>query len=296
MPRPLCSVVMATYNRCHLLERSLQCYARQDFPMDRFELIVIDDHSEDDTQELVHDFCHDHDMKYTIPTTGPKKEAWRDCGAILNSGIRASTGEHIILTHPEVLPGRKSVATCVEVLQMYESSRRHSQTPDLWTGCYACCKPYYLSPRDQERIDTVDWLNEGPLAVRKIDGFYEEQPGHPDYQPRAIESVGTGGPHTHWLSWVFGGCSRRTWREIGGMLETNTWGAVDVAFVQRRKTLGIVNHTCTDDDTLCVHQNHDDPTKNVVTPRVEDLWKKELAGVPLHDRAAMMVDHLGWRS
>lgn len=309
MNRPLVSVVMATFNRCHLLERSLQCYAKQDFPKDQFELVIIDDHSEDDTQGLVYDFCHDHDIRYTILTTGPKKELWRDCGAVLNAGIRASTGEHIILTHPEVMPGRKSVAACVEALERFDDGKYlydhvlAKDGPDLskfqkykGAGMYACCKPYYLSQRDQERIDTVDWLNDGPLAVRKIEGFYEDQPGHPDYKPRAIESVGTGGPHMHWLSWVFGGCSRWTWREIGGMLETNQWGSVDVAWVQRRKTLGIVNHTCTADDTLVVHCNHDDPKTNTLTPRVQEAWVKELTDVPLTDREAMTEDRLGWRS
>lgn len=296
MPRPLCSVVMATYNRCHLLERSLECYARQDFPKDRFELVIIDDHSEDDTQGLVHDFCDEAGIQYTILTTGPKWEEWRDCGAVLNAGIRAAAGDYILLTHPEVMVGRRSVAECITQLQRFESTR--IVYPNMM-GVYACCKPYYLSTRDQERIDTVDWLNEGPLAVRKIEGFYdEEQQGNPDYSPRSIESVGhPGAKHSHWLSWVFGGCSRETWKRMGGMLETGKWGSVDVAFVQRRRTLGIINHTCIEDDTICVHANHDAPGINVPTPRIEDLWKKELAGIPLHDAKAMQypaIDELGW--
>lgn len=36
MSRPLCSVVMATFQRAHLLRRSLECYQRQDFDNDRF--------------------------------------------------------------------------------------------------------------------------------------------------------------------------------------------------------------------------------------------------------------------
>lgn len=298
MSRPLVSVCFATYNRCHLLERSLVCYDRQDFPKDQFELVVIDDHSEDDTQGLVHDFCTDHDIRYTILTTGPKREGWQDCGAVLNAGIRAAQGDHIILTHPEVLPGRKSVSECVRALQNFETTRK--LYPHLM-GAYACCKPYYLSQRDQERIDTVDWEGKGPLAVREIQGFYDREQhmiGNPDYTPWSIESVGKeGSPHSHWLSWVFGGCSRETWKRMGGMLETNTWGAVDVAFVKRRQTLGVVNHTCIDDDTLCVHQNHDKPGVNTPTPRIEELWKRELSGHPLHDKAAMCwprVDHLGW--
>lgn len=295
MSRPLVSVVLATYNRAHLLYRSLECYARQDFNKDEFELVIIDDSSEDDTQGLVYDFCHDHDMKYVILTPGPKRESWRDCGAILNHGIRAASGDYILLTHPEVMVGRRSVSECFKQLHNFEQTRKVYSNV---MGVYACCKPYYLSPRDQEGIDTVNWLEEGPLAVKKIIGFYDDQPGNPDYSPKAIEQVG--GPnakHSHWLSWVFGGCSRETWKRMGGMLETGKWGSVDVAFVHRRKTLGIINHTCIADDTLCCHQNHDATGVNVPTPRIEDEWKRELSGFPLHDARAMQypsVDNLGW--
>jgi hypothetical protein len=270
----------------------------------------------DDTQGLVYDFCADNDMRYVVLTPGPKREKWRDCGAVLNYGIRAAAGDYILLTHPEVMPGRRSVAECVSRLAAFEVDRKWWGGSRSWLtdkdhplpidrgpvpfGMYACCKPYYLTPRDQERIDTVDWLNTGPLAVRQIEGFYEHEQhknGNPDYSPWSIESIGKpGAPHTHWLSWVFGGCSRKTWRMMGGMLETGKWGSVDVAFVQRRRTLGIANHTCIEDDTLCCHQNHDDPAKNVITPRIEEMWKQELAGIPLHDVEKMTEDRLGWRS
>lgn len=323
MSRPLCSVVLAAYQRAHLLERSLVCYQKQDFDNDRFELIVVDDHSKDGTRELVLDWSSTTKIKATVLTVSPKPAEWVDCGWILNSGIRASAGDHIILTHPEVMPGRRSVAACVERLSEWEEFiKLRDDEKSTWSdrdgfkryceriasrtgvpgmspfGLYCAAKPYYLSPRDQERIDTVDWINEGPLAVRKIEGFYDDQPGNPDYSPRSIESVGhPGAKHSHWLSWVFGGCSRETWKRLGGMLETGKWGSVDVAFVQRRRTLGIINHTCIEDDTLCIHQSHDDPSKNVVTPRIEELWKKELSGIPLHDPKSMCwpaIDYLAW--
>lgn len=296
--RSLVSVVMASFQRRHLLKRSLICYEKQHFDNDRFELVVVDDHSTDGTREEVIEWSKRTNIKATVITSSPKPGEWVDCGWILNAGIRASQGEHIILTHPEVMPGRKSVAECVRQLQNFETTRK--LYPNLM-GAYACCKPYYLTQQDQERIDTVDWEGKGPLAVRDIQGFYDREQhmmGNPDYAPWSIESVGKeGSPHSHWLSWVFGGCSRETWKRMGGFLVTSTWGACDVAFVHRRRTLGIVNHTCIDDDTLCCHQNHDDPKVNTVTPRIEDLWKAELSKVPLHDPKSVQypaVDELGW--
>jgi GT2 family glycosyltransferase len=288
MEKPLCSVVLATYNRAHLLARSLACYREQAFPKRDFELVVIDDHSTDSTIDLVKKWADEAGIAYQIVIPGPKNTDWRDCGAILNCGIRAATGRHILLTHPEVMPGRRSVAACVEELE---------RRPGL---VYACCKPYYLTPRDQERIIQVDWLREGPLAVRDIPGFYDHDQhadSHKDYVPWVIDSVGKPGfGVTQWESWVFGGCSRATWRALGGMLETAQWGSVDVAWKHRRETLGIGTKTQVDEQTICVHQNHDGPG-NVPTPRVMEVWMQELKGVPLSNPDLMRypaVDNLGW--
>ena len=284
--KPLCAVVMATFDRAHLLARSIECYNRMDFPLDRFELVVVDDHSRDETRSLMGRLAPT--VRWTYVTVGPKAEGWRDCAAVVNAGIRATTAEHVILTHPEVLPGRRSVAACVEALGAAR-----------WR--YACCKPYYLTRRDQERIDTVPWREEGPLAVRKIDGFYDQAQHattHPDYTPWAVEAVGAPGFRLRaWESWVFGGCSRETWRKLGGMIETQRWGTVDILFHRRRDRLGIANHTCAAADTFVVHCNHDDPARNVPTPRDMDAAVDEgrlFDSATPADWMYPAVDHLGW--
>lgn len=301
MTRPLVSVVMATYQRAHLLARSLHAYEHQDFDNSRFELVVIDDHSTDGTRDLVLDWSKRTGIRAVVLTESPKTQAWRDCATVLNAGIRASFGEHVLLTHPEAIPGRRSVAACVEQLAAFEQVwlAEPAAQPRKPFGLYACCRIYYLSPREQELIDTCSWREKGALAVRDINGFYElDTNGHPDFSHRATDRVAQPGSRMPvWESWVFGGCSRQTWKRLGGMLESKQWGSVDVAFSARRRTLGIPNHTCPADDTICVHQNHDDPTKNVPTDRDMDKWVKELKDYPLTDRAKMChpyVDNLGW--
>src|SRR5262245_60696848 len=109
MPRPLVSVVMASYQRAHLLCRSLVGYERQSFDNDRLELIVVDDHSTDGTREMVLDWSRRTKITAVVLTPAPKDTAWRDCGAILNHGLRAAGGSYVVATHPEVIPGRCSV-------------------------------------------------------------------------------------------------------------------------------------------------------------------------------------------
>ncbi len=49
MANPDVSVIIPTYNRKNILEECLARYERQTFPADRFEVIVVDDGSTDDT-------------------------------------------------------------------------------------------------------------------------------------------------------------------------------------------------------------------------------------------------------
>jgi glycosyltransferase involved in cell wall biosynthesis len=241
-----CSVVFCTYNRADLLARSVECYNRSNFPLDDLEIVVVDDASTDNTSEV----CGVFDTRIDVKYVRLRKQAglWRDVGAILNHGIRICTGDNIFLTHPEVLIGRDTL------VQFCDRNK-------YWQYC--CAKPYYLSPRDQEQLDTVAWKEKGPLAVREIEGFYDPEQhkdGHPDYNPWAIEGIGKpGGRHPAWESWVGGGFTRQTMKELGGHLVSTKWGTTDILFLNRRRTLGIPNLTMVDDNTLCVHQNHDAP-------------------------------------
>lgn len=307
--RPLCSVVMATYQRAHLLARSLWCYSKMDFPLDRFEVVVIDDHSTDGTRDLVLDWSKKTGIRATVLTTAPKPQAWRDCGAVLNAGIRAAAGDHILLTHPEVMPGRLSVKACVEALREHEDLR--PPEGGNWVddghirkwikyplGLYVSCPIYYLSPQDQERIDSVPWRQYGAGAVRDIQGFYTDDiNGHPDYRHEVTDQIGKNGFRiATWESFVFAGHSRETWKRLGGMLETSRWGSVDCAWMLRRNSLKIPTHTPVGPDAICVHQNHNGPN-DTPTDRSEGGWREELAPIDWKDRAKLVYpgcDFIGW--
>ncbi len=54
---PSLSIIVATYNRAHILSHCLQSLVEQNVPQDTFEVIVINNNSSDNTQEIVQCFC-----------------------------------------------------------------------------------------------------------------------------------------------------------------------------------------------------------------------------------------------
>ncbi len=47
------SIIIPTYNRKELLQRCLNSIMHQDYPKDKYEIIVIDDGSSDETKEYL---------------------------------------------------------------------------------------------------------------------------------------------------------------------------------------------------------------------------------------------------
>jgi hypothetical protein len=192
---------------------------------------------------------------------------WRSEASIINIGLRAARGEFIIATHPEVMCGRDSIAS------MYEHRQENT---------YHCCKVYFLTPEQQAQLDRVDWHNDNLLNVRNIPGFYESEPaikGYGDHYKHANMEQ-----HTQFDSWVFGGMTRKTWQAIGGLTEFTTWGSVDVDFLQRRTILQIPNITEMDEQTMCVHQNHDELSAQ---HRDVDAVLKSIRSYPTRDSAIL---------
>lgn len=258
--RKAVSVIMATYNRSHLLWRSLACYSMSMKEFSDFEIIVLDDGSTDSTRYPCKDYSAKLDIKYVLYPR-PSNVEWRDGASIINFGLRAASGNLIIQTHPEVMPGLKSIKA------LWEASKK-AETEGVDVKRYFACRPYYLNIVQQMEIDTVQWNIKGPIAVRDFPNFYGQSKsptfdGHPDYTPESIETI------PNWESFVFGGMTRRGWRAIGGIPACEEWGSVDLSFHGVRIAEGIRTVTMPPDldEAYCVHQNHDDPKKNVVTPR-----------------------------
>ena len=90
------SVVIATYNRKNILDRSLEYLFCQDYPKDQYEIIVVDDGSSDGTKKMVEEKNPSASLKYL------KHKERRGQSKAKNLGISHAQGEVIIFIDDDV--------------------------------------------------------------------------------------------------------------------------------------------------------------------------------------------------
>lgn len=86
---PLVSVIIPTHNRANLIGRAINSVLVQTYR--NFEIIIIDDASNDNTEEIVKEFLKNNNIIYL------RHNCTKGGGAARNTGIRASNGELIAL-------------------------------------------------------------------------------------------------------------------------------------------------------------------------------------------------------
>src|SRR5690242_17185435 len=82
---PLFSIVIPTYNRAHLIGKTIQSALQQDFK--DFEILVVDDGSKDNTGDVVKSF--------TDPRVQYFKKENAERGAARNYGVARAKGKYI---------------------------------------------------------------------------------------------------------------------------------------------------------------------------------------------------------
>ena len=91
------TVAIPTYNRAELLRQTLAGVTRQDFPADRYEVLVIDNNSRDDTRDVIAAFAG------TAPAVRHVPETRQGLDHARNRAIAEARGEIIVFADDDIL-------------------------------------------------------------------------------------------------------------------------------------------------------------------------------------------------
>jgi len=102
--RPVVSVIICTYNRARSLERTLDALAAQTYPPDRFEVMVIDDGSADETKQICERIkSRRGNFSYL------RLEKNSGLSTARNIGVRKARGERLLFTDDDCIPANSWV-------------------------------------------------------------------------------------------------------------------------------------------------------------------------------------------
>jgi glycosyltransferase involved in cell wall biosynthesis len=159
------SVVVPTRNSASHLRDCLESIRRQTH--EAIELIVVDNHSNDDTLAIAQEFAD------SVLTVGPERSAQR------NAGARTATGSYVFFVDSDMLLEPAVVAECVDRLR--GSSAEAVIVPEIsfgkgfWAQCKALERSLYAG---DEMIEAARFFVAD--VVGQVGGFDETLPPGPE--------------------------------------------------------------------------------------------------------------------
>jgi len=124
------SVIISSYNRGLYLDLTLPTLFNQNVPKDKYEIIIVDDRSTDDTKEIYEKYKNECDLRliqlkgYALPLVdeslkehlrteaefGKVDRESRNCAIPKNAGLREAKYDLIMFTDPEVFHLKDTIA------------------------------------------------------------------------------------------------------------------------------------------------------------------------------------------
>ena len=110
------SVIIPTYNRCAILLKVLKALERQTLKKNMFEILLIDDGSQDDTKHVVKRFIKKSLLKINYYYQNNKKQ-----GAARNLGIAKATMPLILFIGDDIIPAADFLESHLKFYQKLEN-------------------------------------------------------------------------------------------------------------------------------------------------------------------------------
>jgi glycosyltransferase involved in cell wall biosynthesis len=178
------SIVIPTYKSAEWVEATLESIVRQTFPLDRLEIIVVDDASPDDSAAVAERFL----SKQSVESRVVRHEKNRGAPANRNSGWKLASGDWIQLLDaddilaPHKLALQASVAESApeDVAVVYSNWQYFENVDGNWQPTGELHAPFIDDDPIVSILNELDYGYVGPTIIRrafleKVGGF-EEKP------------------------------------------------------------------------------------------------------------------------
>lgn len=176
---PLVSIVITTKNEEKHIVSCLESIKNQDYPREKIEIIVVDNHSTDATVKLARQYTKN------IFTKGPERSAQRNYGMITKSH-----GQYVMYVDADMELSKKVISSCISkvtkdpgIIGLYI---REIVTGDsYWSKVRRFERSFY----DGTAIDCVRFIKKS--AFMKVKGFDVNLTGPEDWDlDKKIRSLG----------------------------------------------------------------------------------------------------------
>lgn len=165
--KPLVSVVVTTRNNTGTLSACLQSI--QDQTYDNIELVVVDNHSSDDTVDIAKCFTS------KVYVLGPERSAQR------NFAVSKAKGEYVCIIDSDMELSAEVVSACVKQVQKYPKAQalvipEESFGEGYWANCKSFERSFYIG---------ISWVEAARFFAtklyRQVGGYNQALTGGEDW-------------------------------------------------------------------------------------------------------------------
>lgn len=146
---PLVSIIVPTYNSAETLADCLQSIEQQNYKA--IELIVVDNHSADDTLQIAKRYTHH------VFTRGPERSAQR------NFGVERAKGDYVCIIDSDMQLSAEVITECVDAIRDQPNLKgviipEESFGEGFWAQCKKLERSFYVG---------VDWMEAARFFDKK---------------------------------------------------------------------------------------------------------------------------------
>lgn len=142
---PQISIVIPTYNRAYVISRTLNSVLAQSFQ--DWECLVVDDHSTDNTKEIVEEYCRaDTRFRYLV------NEGKKGAQGARNTGIRHAHYDWIQFFDSDDIMHKDLLVTIIREME------RTKYSSDIYT-----CFSNVIDRNTSQKVNNFEWLCEGNI-------------------------------------------------------------------------------------------------------------------------------------